>query len=162
MNDFVSFLVEFFASYFLWIMFAGIFALWVFDGKIKKEEALHALFAAILAWIIAHIIKAMFPTLRPFQVNGDAVKVIIPLANGAFPSGHTAAAFGLAVTVWLHDKKMGIVYFLAAILVGIARILANVHYPIDIIGGAAVGTGTAYLFQKVHFRELINKIFRKK
>lgn len=145
-------LIEFFASFFLWFMFAGIFALWVFDGKIKREQVLHALLAGVLAWIIAHIIKALFPTLRPFQVNGQPVSVAIPLANGGFPSGHAAAAFGIAITIWKHDGKTGVIYLLSAVLVGVARILANVHYPIDILGGAILGIITSLGVGKIHLK----------
>ena len=151
------FLIEFFASFFLWFLFAGIFVLWAFDGKIKREQVLHALLAGALAWIIAHLIKALFPTLRPFQVNGAPTTVLIPLANGGFPSGHTAAAFGLALTIWQHDKKMGIAYLLSATLIGIARVLANVHYPVDILGGATLGIITSLSVQKIHLKNLFRK-----
>lgn len=150
-------IIEFFASYFLWMMFLGVFILWIYDGKIKKEQALHALFAGTLAWVLAWIIKSIFPTHRPFQLNGKEVFVIVPLTNGGFPSGHTATAFAIAYTIWKHDKKMGIIYLLSAAVVGISRVLANVHYPVDIFAGGFLGILTSALVQKVHF----GSIFRK-
>ena len=33
----------------------------------------------------------------------------------------------------MHDKKVGWVFLLGALVVGVARVLANVHYPIDIV-----------------------------
>jgi len=150
-------IIEFFASYFLWLMFLGVFILWVYDGKIKKEQAVHALFAGTVAWIIAWIIKLVFPTIRPFQINGKDALVIIPLINGGFPSGHTATAFAIAVTIWKHDKKMGIIYILSAVLVGISRVLANVHYPVDIVAGGLLGILTSTLVQKIHFTNLFKK-----
>lgn len=150
-------IIEFFASYFLWLIFLGIFILWAYDGKIKKAEALHALFAGTLAWVLAWIIKTVFPTDRPFQLNGKEVFVAVPLTNGGFPSGHTATAFAIAATIWRHDKKMGIIYILSAFLVGISRVLANVHYPVDIVAGAILGIITSYLVRKVHFLKLVKK-----
>jgi undecaprenyl-diphosphatase len=148
----INLIITFCASFLLWVMFFGLLIFWLTDGKIKKEQVIHALFAAAVAWIIAHLIKAIFPTLRPFQINGGPAEVVIPLTNGGFPSGHTAAAFALAVTIWLHDKKAGAIFLIAAAVVGIARILANVHYPVDILGGAILGILAALAVEKLHFR----------
>jgi len=144
--------IEFFASFFLWLMFAGIFVLWIYDGKIKKEQALHALFAGILAWVLVAFIKSLFPTLRPFMLNGRPTDVLIPPSDGSFPSGHTATAFALAVTIWKHDKKVGVFYLLAALAVGVARVLANVHYPVDILGGAVLGILSSLATEKLHLK----------
>ena len=149
-------IIEFFASYFLWIIFLGVFVLWAYNGKIKKEQALHALFAGSIAWAVAWIIKSIFPMHRPFELNGESALVVIPLTNGGFPSGHTATAFAIAFTIWKHDKKMGMIYILSACLVGISRVLANVHYPVDIIAGAVLGIVTSHLVQKIHFRKRVD------
>lgn len=146
----INSIIIFLASFLLWLMFFGLFILWFTDGKIKKEQVVHAIFAVALAWVLAHLIKALFPTPRPFQVNNFPTAVVIPLTNGAFPSGHTAAAFALAFTIWRHDKKTGVIFLALAAVVGIARVLANVHYPIDILGGAVLGIGVAFLVQKLH------------
>ena len=44
-----SIAITFAASFLIWLMFAGLLVLWIIDGKIKKEEALHALFASLIA-----------------------------------------------------------------------------------------------------------------
>jgi undecaprenyl-diphosphatase len=113
--------------------------------------------AAGVAWLLAHLLKAVFPTPRPFQINGGVAAVVFPLTNGGFPSGHAAAAFALALTVWRHHKKVGIVYLISACLIGLARVLANVHYPIDIVGGAILGIIVAFVVEKLHFRKLFHK-----
>ncbi len=157
-------IIEFFASFFLWIMFAGVFVLWIYDkrslslhdGKIKKEEAIHALFAGVIAWIIAWVIKSIFPIERPFQLNGKEAFVLFSLTNGAFPSGHAATAFAMAWTIFRHDRKMGAIYLLSAFAVGISRVLANIHYPIDVLAGGILGIGISHLVQKIHFRKRVD------
>ena len=149
-------LITFLASFLIWFMFLGLLILWVIDGRIKREQVLHALFAAVVAWGIAQVIKAVFPTLRPFELNGLTPLTLLPSSDGAFPSGHTAAAFALATTIWLHDKKMGSVFVVAALTVGVARVWGNVHYPIDILGGAVLGAVTAFLIEKVHLKKFIS------
>ena len=145
--------VTFLASFLIWFMFGGLFVLWITDGKIKREQVIHALVSFILAWVATEVIKGVFPTLRPFEVNGLPALTLTAKADGAFPSGHTASSFALAVTIFLHDRKVGTGFLAAAGLVGIARVLGNVHYPVDIVGGAVLGILIALTIEKVHFKK---------
>lgn len=154
--------VMFFASFFIYFLFIGLGFLWIIDGKIKKEQVVHALFAVFIAYLIAELIKHFFPTLRPFMINGKEIDVFIRPINGAFPSGHTAEAFALAVTIFLHDRRVGWWFLASALLIGIARVLANVHYPIDIVGGAFLGTLVAVVVEKLHFLDLVKKFSPRK
>lgn len=147
----------FFASVLIWILFAGLFVLWFIDGKIKKEQVLHALYASASAWLIAFLIKVLFPTIRPFVQNGQDVMTITVPGDAAFPSQHTTLAFALAVTIFMHDKKYGWLYLLSALLIGVARVVANVHYPADIFGGALLGTLTAVVIEKRHMFNFFSK-----
>lgn len=147
-------IVMFLASFLIYFLFLGLIVLWFIDGKIKKEQVIHALFACLFAWIIATLIKHFFPTIRPFVINGGDIGVIIPPTDGAFPSEHTVIAFALAVSVFLHDRRVGWVFLISALTVGIARVIANVHYPIDIVGGAFLGTIIAVIVEKVHFGKI--------
>ncbi len=150
-------MITFLASALIWLMFFGLIVLWVIDGKIKRETVIHAVFSFFVAWTVSELIKYIFPTLRPFQVQD-----LIPLTatipgDGAFPSSHTAVAFALSVTILKHDKKVGVLYLIMAGLVGIARIMAHVHYPIDIVGGAILGTVISRLTSGKHFVRLLNR-----
>jgi undecaprenyl-diphosphatase len=151
-------IVIFFASFFIYLLFAGLIVLWFIDGKIKKEQVIHALFAAFVAWAISALIKYFFPTLRPFVVNGGEIDVLIKPLDGAFPSGHTAESFAVAVTVFMHDRRIGWWFLISALIIGIARVVANVHYPIDILGGAFLGTLVAVVVEKIHFLDLVSRL----
>lgn len=143
-------LITFIASILIWLLFAGLLVLWVIDGKIKKEQVLHAIYSSVLAWLTGFFIKLFFPTLRPFVENGEGVKTLTIPGDGAFPSQHTAIAFAVAVTIFMHDKKYGWLYLIAAVIIGTGRVLANVHWPVDILGGALLGTLTAVVVEKRH------------
>ncbi len=147
--------ITFVASFLIWILFAGLLVLWIIDGKIKREQVIHALFSSFTAWLIAFFIKEFFPTIRPFLVDGQPVMTLTVPTDAAFPSQHAALAFALAVTIFMHDRKVGWFYLVSAIAIGIARVAANVHYPIDIIGGALLGTLVAVVVEKTHLFRLL-------
>lgn len=136
-------------------MFAGVFILWYMDGKIRKEQVIHALASTFLAWVVAQFIKTLMPMQRPFVLNNLPTLTLTVPGDGAFPSAHTATAFALAVTIWLHNKKVGTLYLLLALAVGIGRIFANVHYPLDIVAGAILGGSVSLITERMHLYKLI-------
>lgn len=150
----IEIFITFFASFLIWFLLGGLFVLWLTDGRIKREQVIHALISFALAWVITEAIKTLFPTLRPFEINGLPTLTLTAKPDGAFPSGHTASSFALATTIFLHDRRVGTGFLTAAAVVGIARVLGNVHYPADILGGAALGVVIALLIEKVHFRKI--------
>lgn len=135
-------------------MFAGLLFLWLVDGRIKRKQALHAFAAAILAWVIAQMLKSLLPSIRPFALSGEFPLTLTMPGDGAFPSAHTAVAFSLAMSLLLHNKKLGIVYLISAFLVGLGRILANVHYLLDIVVGGFLGTMVAVMVDRLHLFKL--------
>ncbi len=150
-------MVTFLASILIWLMFFGLIVLWVIDGNIKRETVIHSVYACLVAYLVTELIKTLFPTLRPFQVYDLMPLTTTIPGDGAFPSSHTAVAFALSVTILKHDKKVGILYLVMAGLVGVARIMAHVHYPIDIIAGAFIGTIISRLTSGKHFVRLLNR-----
>lgn len=65
----------------------------------------------------------------------------------AFPSGHTSSAFALATSISLDHPRWYVITpaYLYASLVGYSRCYLGVHYPSDVIAGALLGTGSAWL-----------------
>jgi len=51
----------------------------------------------------------------------------------------------MAVSVWLRNRWAGLGFLLTALLFGWARIFCGVHYPGDVLAGALLGGGVAYL-----------------
>ncbi len=67
----------------------------------------------------------------------------------SFPSGHAVFFFALAMGVYLYDKRSGFWFFVAATLMGIARVAGGIHWPSDIVGGALIGMLTAWLMVRL-------------
>lgn len=154
--------IAFIASILLWLMFGGIILLWVVDGRIRKEQALHAFLSASVAWTISQMVKEIYPMPRPFLLNGRQILTLtMNHYEGSFPSSHAAMAFGIAFAICLHTKRLGILFFACAILVALGRVLSNVHYIIDIVGGGVIGVLTAYFLDKINIYYLLNKPKKK-
>lgn len=153
-----SFLTTFMASFLIWLMFAGLFYVTLIGKRIKRKEALHILFVTFTAWGLTQLIKAAVPTLRPFQVEGSLPMTLTIPFDSSFPSGHTASAFALAVSLWLYDKKIGAIFLIGAFLVAWGRIASNVHFFGDVLGGAGIGIAVSGALE--NFR--IPKILKNK
>lgn len=150
--------ILFLASVLIWLELGGLIFLWFVDGKIKKEQALHALFAAGVSLFVVFILKDIFKVPRPFMVDHMPAIALDPTHDWSFPSAHSAVAFAIAITIWLHDKKLGSVFLIIAVFVAAGRIFANVHYPIDIIVGAIIGATVAFAVEKLHLPKASLKV----
>lgn len=111
----------------------------------KKREILLVFFSAFSAYIISVILKILFHTLRPFLALPN-VHALFFESGYAFPSGHATFFSALAFSIFFMHKKAGYIFMFLALLIGLARIIAGVHFPIDILGGFALGALIAYLF----------------
>lgn len=70
----------------------------------------------------------------------------------AFPSGHTAAAFGGAAFIARrYGWRLGLPAYLGAVLVGHSRIAAEKHDPEDVFAGALIGVLPAIWFTPERF-----------
>src|SRR3989344_6430927 len=128
-----SIVITFLASFLIWIMFAGLVFMWFIDGRVKREQALHAILAILLAWAISLMIKNLLPMSRPFTFDGTMpLTITLPSENSSFPSAHSSVAFALATSLWIHNKRLGSRFLLMAILVGFGRIISNVHFTFDV------------------------------
>lgn len=149
-----TFIITFLASFLIWFMLVGLIILWFVDGGVKKEQVFRAFAAALLAWVIGQMLKNLLPSVRPFIVNTELPLTYTLHFDNAFPSSHTAVAFGLAITLWLHNKKLGIVYLAMAILIAVGRVFANVHYILDVVVGGMIGSIVAIVVDKLHLFRL--------
>lgn len=109
-----------------------------------------ALGAALISRLgITELIRLLYDRPRPFEVLSNIPQLIPHPIGSSFPSGHVAFFFAIAAVVYAYYPKTGILFFVAALSIGIGRVAAGVHWPSDIIAGAAAGLIGAVLARRV-------------
>ena len=139
-------------------MVLAVFVFFIKSHSKRTKEVLAILISPVFTVALSWFVKDLIPYAeRPFVVNGfTPLTVTIPF-NTSFPSDHTAVAFALAVSVFLYNKKLGYFLLISAFLIGVARVMGNVHYPIDILGGAILGSFMALLIDTFMKSKILKK-----
>ena len=102
--------------------------------------------ALIMDLLICNVaVKNLAARTRPYDVNTSVQLLVAKLHDYSFPSGHTASAFALATSLCIKYPKWYVIApsALWACSVGVSRMNEGVHYPSDVLAGAAIGAGCA-------------------
>lgn len=91
------------------------------------------------------VLKNGFKRNRPQQAISGFRSVITPSDQFSFPSGHTSAAFLVAILVGYFFPVLLIGLCFWAVLVGFSRVMLGVHFPTDTLMGMILGAGAAFL-----------------
>ena len=118
--------------------------------------ALCAAASLALATLVSTLLKDLFDRTRPPLADPSVVPLVTTPDSPSFPSGHALTAFAAAVAVGaLHPRLRWPLVALAA-LVGLSRVYLGVHYALDVLAGALIGTiiglASAYVARAVRRR----------
>ena len=119
--------------------------------KKTRKAGIAALLALLINLFFTNIaLKNLVARTRPYDVIKGLEVLIDKLSSFSFPSGHTACSFAAAFAYYkcLPKKKWGIAALVLAGLIGFSRLYVGVHYPTDVLGGAAVGMLAAWIASK--------------
>lgn len=113
----------------------------------KMREIIFVFGSAFLAYVVSKILKIAVNVARPFDALPDVSSLFVETGH-AFPSGHATFFAALAFSIFFLNKKAGYIFMFFALVIGMTRIMSGVHFPLDILGGFALGALVAYLFKK--------------
>jgi undecaprenyl-diphosphatase len=80
---------------------------------------------------------------RPPLQNPDPEPLVELPVTHSFPSGHATVAFACATVLALAVPRLRLPLFALAALIAFSRVYVGVHYPFDVLAGAALGVGIA-------------------
>jgi len=121
------------------------------NDKVTLQKGLYIAETLVASTFITTALKVTIKRPRPFKAD----PYIVQASSGgstSFPSGHTSEAFATATSLYMAYPKWYVAApaFTWASLVGYSRMYLGVHYPSDVLAGAVVGAGSAWLMNKAN------------
>jgi undecaprenyl-diphosphatase len=101
-----------------------------------------ALLTAATVWtadLTALAIKVPVDRPRPFITEPQPPPLFIGVRGDSFPSAHSATSFAAAVVLTSLFPRRWPVFFGLAVAIAFSRVYVGVHYPGDVLAGAALG-----------------------
>jgi undecaprenyl-diphosphatase len=119
-------------------------ALWFLGGSergrfFNQKAVAYAVLAQAIANGIVKLNNLLYYRPRPFAAMQVHLLFYEP-TDSSFPSNPATVGFAFAAAVWMVNRRVGAVFFALATLFSFSRVYCGVHYPLDVVGGAVVGT----------------------
>lgn len=131
-------------------------ALW---GLLRRYNImLRLLLTSTLAYLLSGVAKDLFGRMRPNEFLNDITILDYTVRGPGFPSGHTAMATALGLTLLHYSPKKYRPLLIALIaLIAYSRVYLGLHAPLDIVGGFAIGWASYALFRHVRLRDVVTR-----
>lgn len=145
------------------LFLGGLIVAFLVIGGHRRRGAQRAVVAAGLsagvALAAAQVVSRLVDRPRPFVSHHDAVHLFSAhAADAGFPSDHTTAAFAIGTAVLLRNRRWGAIVLALATVLALARVAMGVHYPTDVLGGAALGALAALALWQPRVRALLHRL----
>ena len=102
-----------------------------------------------VADLVAWGLRATIGRARPPAVYAEPKPLVAVPHGGSFPSGHAATSFACATMLALIVPRYAVAFFLLAAAIAWSRVYNGVHYPLDVLGGAALGVVVAIALRRL-------------
>lgn len=127
----------------LW--YALILALPILFGRTGVRPAIVMALTGALGVLIYALLKRLCVRERPFITHAGIDRAAAPLDRYSFPSGHTLHAVSFTWQACAHFPELAWVLVPVAALIAGSRVVLGLHYPSDVLAGAAIGAALAEL-----------------
>lgn len=160
--NFSNLIIVFGAKYLIiFLLLLGVIFFFKQSAQIKKQLIIMGLVSLPLIYLVAKLGSMLYFNPRPF-VTGGFLPLIPHSPDNGFPSDHVLLSSALAMVIFYYKQKSGLIIMALAILVGISRVLAGVHHPLDIIGSIIISILVSSLVYYLIMPYLSNKFSLKK
>ena len=119
--------------------------------KKYRMTGILCLSALLLTTVLGEgIIKHLVQRQRPFNHIDSLNLLISEPVSYSFPSGHTGSSFAAATVIASRIHKAAPWVFSFAVIIAFSRLYLMVHYPIDVLAGAILGTISGLVILKIY------------
>ena len=105
--------------------------------------------AILVAEGVSAALKQWFDRDRPPLSNPDPEPLVDLPVTHSFPSGHATVSFACATVLALAVPRLRVPLYALATLISLSRVYVGVHYPLDVLAGAALGVAIAIALRKL-------------
>lgn len=116
---------------------------WILEGLRYGLQILYLLAGGAVGTSIYKYLKHKTTRPRPYQVHQVIILGERPLDHFSFPSGHTLHAVMVSITLGYIQPLLITLLMPFTILVALSRMILGLHYPSDVLVGAAIGAMVA-------------------
>lgn len=108
----------------------------MFSGRSElRLMGYHMALVLIISQLIVHLVKRLVNRPRPFISIDNVIARCLPSCKYSFPSGHSCAAFSLALVLAHGMPTWANLFYGLASMVAVSRVYLGVHYPSDVLVG---------------------------
>lgn len=125
----------------VWIALAAVLLLF---PKTRRAGAVVAVALVLDVVCCNMVLKPLFGRVRPCDLNSAVELLVARPLDASFPSGHTAASFAAAFALRAAGSRLWLPAALLAAAIAFSRLYLYVHWPSDVLGGAALGIALGY------------------
>ena len=126
----------------LWLIIAALLLIF----KKTRKAGISVLIAYLAVYLLGQIVlKHLVSRPRPCQIDQAFAMLVARPSSSSFPSTHSAWAFGAATAIFMRHRKLGAAAYAVAALIAFSRLYMFLHFPTDVLFGAAMGIALGVL-----------------
>lgn len=144
----------------VWVVTALLLA--TFGGRRGRRAALRGWLAiAISSGVFNHSIKLLVRRARPdLELVPSHRHPVKATSTFSFPSGHTASAFAFTTGIAPEYPALAVPLYAVSATMGYSRVHAGMHYPSDVLAGAAAGIAAGLVSHPLRGRVVTGRAAR--
>jgi undecaprenyl-diphosphatase len=119
--------------------YALMLALLVTDQMGAALPVLHMAFVGVVCTCCYKMVKRTTVRVRPYEVNPLVLAGAAVLDRFSFPSGHTLHAVAFSLIACAYYPALWVILVPFTLVTAVSRVALGLHYPSDVLAGAALG-----------------------